>query len=202
MMGPSLAIKLIHPPDKLVGVPLCSDPLCGVDSINKALHGNPRRARRAPDHPVNPVDPVRILHSHLYGSIFLLTALQLVDHHNPDGAQQSSRLERRSFGFHVGLSETLFRREFRVADDSVGPVVGHFDFELIFPGADGIGDFQQPGRCPDDTEIFAIQPYAGNATQLSEIEVEGDSVQCSVFSVQSGGILSLGVGCWMLVVGR
>jgi len=75
------------------------------------------------------------------------------------------------------LSETLFWRKFLVADNSVKPVICDFDFEPISLGADGICDFNTPGSRPDDTEIFAVQPYASDATQLSEIEEEGDSVQ-------------------------
>jgi len=71
------------------------------------------------------------------------------------------------------LSETLFRREFLVADYSVDPVVCDFNFELISLGSDGIRDFNTPRSRPDDTEVLTIQPYSGDATQLSEVEVNG-----------------------------
>ena len=44
MMGPSLAIKLIQPPDKLVGVSLYSDTLLAADSTNRELPANPGSA--------------------------------------------------------------------------------------------------------------------------------------------------------------
>ena len=42
-MRPSLALKLIHAPDKLVGVSLRSDTLLAAESINRELPANPGR---------------------------------------------------------------------------------------------------------------------------------------------------------------
>jgi len=117
-----------------------------------------------------------------FNNFIIITGL--IRAYNTNRPQKTSRLEWRFLGFDVCLSEALFWREFFVADDSVDPVVCDFDFELVSLGADCIRDFNMPGSRPDDTEILAIQPYAGDATQRSEVEEEGDSVQCSVFSVQ------------------
>ena len=125
----------------------------------------------------------------LQQTCIVLATLKLIDRHNPNGAQQTSRLKFGVFGFHVRLSETLFWRELLVADNSVKPVVCDFDFELISLGPDGIRDFNTPRSRPDDIEILTIQPYAGDATQLSEVEVNRQfgnrSRQVKVLSISS-----------------
>ena len=87
------------------------------------------------------------------------------------------------------MSETLFWRELLVADNSVKLVVCDFDFELIPLGSYGIRNFNTPRSRPDDIEILTIQPYAGDATQLSEVEVNRQfgnrSRQVKVLSISS-----------------
>jgi|TARA_B110000908_G_C10241385_1_gene446302 hypothetical protein len=109
----------------------------------------------------------------LQQTCIVLATLKLIDRHNPNGAQHSSRLKFGVSGFHVRLSETLFWRELLVADNSVKPVVCDFDFELISLGSYGIRNFNTPRSRPDDTEVIAVQPYSGDATQLSKVEVNG-----------------------------
>ena len=57
-----------------------------------------------------------------------------------------------------------------VADQSVRPTIGDFNFELVFTSLERIADLDTPRGTPDDAEVFAVELHARQAVHGAEVQ--------------------------------
>ena len=74
---------------------------------------------------------------------------------------------------HVGPGKSPFPRQLGVADQPVGPEVGHANLELVFAFPDRSTDPDPERLCPDDSQVPAIESDLGKLLDLAQIKPEG-----------------------------
>ena len=61
-----------------------------------------------------------------------------------------------------------------VADDPVDPGIYYINLKLVILGFEHLADIHSSRRTPNDTQVLAIEAYAGKVPDLSKVQIDAE----------------------------